>query len=101
MLSEEAKCGDDKIEAITIAVPNGLHYAVCKAVLEAGLHAVCEKPLCFTTEQAEELMKLADAKGLVVGVTYGTAACRAQNPSPKYAHEICKTSACKTSLSVK
>lgn len=71
MLAEEAKRGDDKIEAVTIAVPNGLHYEVCKAVLEAGFHAVCEKPLCFTTEQAEELVHLADSKGLVVGVTYG------------------------------
>lgn len=72
MLMEEAKRSpEDRIEAVTIAVPNGLHYAVCKAVLEAGFHAVCEKPLCFTTEQAEELVHLADSKGLVVGVTYG------------------------------
>ena len=72
MLAEEAKRSpEDRIEAVTIAVPNGLHYAVCKAVLEAGFHVVCEKPLCFTTEQAEELVHLADSKGLVVGVTYG------------------------------
>lgn len=70
MLAEEAK-REDGIEAVTIAVPNGLHYEVCKAVLEAGLHAVCEKPLCFTYKQAEELVRLADSKGLVVGVTYG------------------------------
>lgn len=37
MLMEEAKRSpEDRIEAVTIAVPNGLHYAVCKAVLEAG-----------------------------------------------------------------
>jgi predicted dehydrogenase len=48
-----------------------MHYEVLKAALEAGLHAVCEKPLCFTTEQAEELVALAKAKNRVVGVTYG------------------------------
>ncbi len=38
---------------------------------EAGLHVVCEKPLCFTSEQADELVKLAEEKHRVVGVTYG------------------------------
>lgn len=70
MFAEEAKLLDG-IEAVSIATPNGTHYEICKAALEAGLHVVCEKPLCFWTEQAEELVKLADSKGLVVGVTYG------------------------------
>ena len=48
-----------------------MHYEVCKAALEAGLHVVCEKPLCFTSEQADELVKLAEEKHRVVGVTYG------------------------------
>lgn len=61
----------DGIEAVSIATPNGLHYAVCKAALEAGLHLVCEKPLCFTSAEAEELAALAKAKNRVVGVTYG------------------------------
>lgn len=61
----------DGIEAVSIATPNGLHYAVCKAALEAGLHVVCEKPLCFTSAEAEELVALAKAKNRVVGVTYG------------------------------
>ena len=61
----------DGIEAVSIATPNGLHYAVCKAALEAGLHVVCEKPLCFTSAEAEELVALAKAKKRVVGVTYG------------------------------
>lgn len=62
---------EDGIEAVSIATPNGLHYAVCKAALEAGLHVVCEKPLCFTSKEAEELVALAKAKNRVVGVTYG------------------------------
>lgn len=70
MFEEEAK-RIDGIEAVSIATPNGTHYEICKAALEAGLHAVCEKPLCFTYEQAQELVKLADSKNLVVGVTYG------------------------------
>ena len=61
----------DGVQAVSIATPNGMHYEVCKAALEAGLHVVCEKPLCFTSEQADELVKLAEEKHRVVGVTYG------------------------------
>ncbi|MDQ7747466.1 Gfo/Idh/MocA family protein [Hydrogenophaga pseudoflava] len=63
----------DGIQAVSIATPNGTHFAISKAALEAGLHVVCEKPLCFTTAEAEELRALAAAKNRVVGVTYGYA----------------------------
>ena len=68
---KEESARPDGIEAVSIATPNSLHYAVCKAALEAGLHVVCEKPLCFTSEEAEALVALAKAKNRVVGVTYG------------------------------
>ncbi len=70
MFAAEAE-RDDGIEAVSIATPNGTHYAICKAALEAGLHVVCEKPLCFTTREAEELVDLAKKQKRVVGVTYG------------------------------
>jgi len=63
----------DGIEAVSIATPNGTHYAITHAALEAGLHVVCEKPLCFTVEQAEALRSLAHAKERIVGLTYGYA----------------------------
>ncbi|MGR4973469.1 Gfo/Idh/MocA family protein [Pseudomonas sp. LARHCG127] len=63
----------DGIEAVSIATPNGTHYAITRAALEAGLHVVCEKPLCFTLEQAETLRSLAHVKGRIVGLTYGYA----------------------------
>ena len=63
----------DGIQAVSIATPNGTHFAICQAALQAGLHVVCEKPLCFTTEQAEQLRQLAAAQGRIVGVTYGYA----------------------------
>lgn len=63
----------DGIQAVSVATPNGTHFAICQAALQAGLHVVCEKPLCFTTEQAEQLRQLAAARGRIVGVTYGYA----------------------------
>jgi predicted dehydrogenase len=72
MFAEETK-REDGIQAVSIATPNGTHYEITKAALNAGLHVVCEKPLCFTTQEALELQEIAKAKNLVVGVTYGYA----------------------------
>ncbi|MCI4127924.1 Gfo/Idh/MocA family protein [Bacillus haynesii] len=72
MFKEEGK-REDGIQAVSIATPNGTHYKITKAALQAGLHVICEKPLCFTTEEALELEKLAKSENLVIGITYGYA----------------------------
>lgn len=61
---------EDGIDFVSVVTPNNMHYPVCKAFLEAGINVVCEKPLCFTVEQAEELCRLTREKGLLFGVTY-------------------------------
>ncbi len=70
MFSQEAK-REDGIQAVSIATPNFTHYEICKEALRAGLHVVCEKPLCFSSAQAEELIFLAQNQQKIVGVTYG------------------------------
>ncbi|RDZ18870.1 oxidoreductase [Priestia megaterium] len=72
MFEEEAK-REAGIQAVSIATPNATHFEITKAALHAGLHVVCEKPLCFTSKEAEELEILAKKKNRVVGVTYGYA----------------------------
>lgn len=61
---------EDGIDFVVVATPNVSHYPVCKAFLEAGIHVSCEKPLCLTVEQAQELQKLAREKDLLFLVTY-------------------------------
>lgn len=72
LFEEEAK-RPDGIQAVSIATPNGTHFAICKAALKAGLHVICEKPLCFTVAEAETLRALALDKKRMVCVTYGYA----------------------------
>ena len=72
MFEAEAKRADG-IQAVSIATPNNTHFEICKVALEAGVHVVCEKPLCFTVGEARELRKLTADKNKVVGVTYGYA----------------------------
>lgn len=70
MFAEEAK-RPDGIQAVSIATPNYTHFEISKAALKAGLHVVCEKPLCFTVKEANELAELTEEKNRVLGVTYG------------------------------
>ena len=63
----------DGIQAVSVATPNNTHYAICRAALEAGLHVVCEKPLCFSSEEADELVALSQRRRKIIGVTYGYA----------------------------
>lgn len=72
LIEQEAR-RPDGIEALSVATPNGTHFSITKAALEAGLHVVCEKPLCFTLEEAETLKEIANANQRIVGVTYGYA----------------------------
>ena len=69
MFAEEAK-REDGIEAVDVATPNFQHFEVTKAALEAGLHVICEKPLFFELEEAEEIKKLAKEKDRIVCVNY-------------------------------
>jgi predicted dehydrogenase len=55
----------DDVVAVHLTTPNHLHYPQVKAVLAAGKHCVCEKPLAMTSEESAELLELARASGLV------------------------------------
>lgn len=59
------------IVAVTVSTPLKFHYDVAKAALEAGKHVLCEKPLASTPEQGEELVEIADAKGLLIAMNLG------------------------------
>jgi predicted dehydrogenase len=67
---EEGK-RSDAVEVVTIATPNNTHYEIAKAALETGLHVICEKPLCFTDQEADDLIRISSEKKLIFGVTYG------------------------------
>ena len=54
------------VDAVYIASPHLTHVPYAMAALSAGKHVLCEKPLCFTRSEAEELYALASAKGLVL-----------------------------------
>jgi predicted dehydrogenase len=60
----DAVLADPDVTAVVVAVDAPLHYKLAKKALEAGKHTYVEKPLTLKTADSEELVALADAKGL-------------------------------------
>ncbi|WP_284461475.1 Gfo/Idh/MocA family oxidoreductase [Chryseobacterium sp.] len=56
------------IELVVINTPVQTHYEYAKKALEAGKNIIVEKPFTVNVEEAEELVKLAEEKGLFLSV---------------------------------
>lgn len=69
-MAEKESAREDGIDWVSICTPNFLHYAIAKEFLLHNINVVCEKPLCFTVEEAEELVRIAKERDLVFAVTY-------------------------------
>jgi len=61
---------DDRIDLVTVATPNATHFEITKAFLEAGFNVLCEKPMTMTVEEAEEIVRIAEASDAVCAVNY-------------------------------
>ena len=57
-----------KVEVAVVAVPTGLHYPITKDLLSAGIHVLLEKPCANDLDQARELFKIAEDKGLTLHI---------------------------------
>jgi predicted dehydrogenase len=57
-----------RVQAVSIAVPTRLHYAIAREFLNAGVDVLIEKPLAMNLNEGQELVDLAQAKGLVLQV---------------------------------
>ncbi len=56
------------LHAVAVAVPNAMHYQVCKDALNAGKHVLVEKPITLSSAEGKDLVALAQAKKLTLSV---------------------------------
>ena len=54
---------DEELEIVTVGTPSGAHLDPTLAALNAGKHAIVEKPLEITTERIDQLMNAAQKQG--------------------------------------
>jgi len=57
-------------DAMIIATPTRLHAPMVRMALERGVHVFCEKPLCLSAAESEQLVQLAASRDLVTQVGY-------------------------------
>ncbi len=59
-----------EIDAIAVITPVWTHFDLAKAALENGKHVFVEKPFTSSTQQADELIDLAEKKNLTIMVDH-------------------------------
>jgi predicted dehydrogenase len=64
--SYEAVVLSPEVDAVYIALPNGLHYEWVMMALRAGKHVLCEKSLAINAEEARRMVEFAASKRLVL-----------------------------------
>jgi len=57
-----------RVDAVSIAVPTGLHEAVAAEFIDAGVHVLIEKPLCGTAGAARRVSERAKRAGVILHV---------------------------------
>jgi len=61
---------DKRIDFVSVATPNHTHYEIAKAAVEAGFNVICDKPMTFDLQQAEDLAEAVDRTGVVFAVSH-------------------------------
>ncbi len=66
----EEIASDDGVDLVVVATPPISHAGVTMAMLRAGKHVACEKPLCLTTGEAHELIAAATVNDVCLTVNH-------------------------------
>jgi predicted dehydrogenase len=61
---------DPTVGVVHVTSPNHLHAPQATAIMAAGKHVVCEKPLAMTAAESAELVRLAKASGRINAVNF-------------------------------
>lgn len=79
-----AMVADPEIDVVNITAPNALHKEMALAVIAAGKHVYCEKPLAPSAADAQEMTLAAEAAGVKTQVGFNYLC----NPMIKLAQEM-------------
>ena len=66
--SLEAMLAAEQLDAVHVLLPPDLHFEAAETILNAGVNAFIEKPMCLNPEDAATLTRLADERRLKIGV---------------------------------
>ena len=68
--AEAALPEGERVDFVSVVVPNFGHYEAAKTFLEAGFHVVCDKPATFSLAEAKQLKKIIQKSGRLYVLTH-------------------------------
>ena len=68
--TEAALPDDERIDFVSVATPNHTHFEIAKAAVESGFNVICDKPMTFDLDQAEQLASALDKSDVVFAVSH-------------------------------
>ena len=66
--SLEAVLADEKVDMVTVAIPNDSHKEVVIKALNAGKNVICEKPVAMNSEELNEMIAAAEKNDRIFSV---------------------------------
>jgi predicted dehydrogenase len=71
MIQRELKLPEgERIDFVSITVPNNWHFPIARDFLNAGFHVMCEKPMTFNVNEAKALQKIVRQSRKVFGLMH-------------------------------
>lgn len=58
------------LDMVHICTPNNTHHEMSTYALRKGVNVICEKPMCRTIEEGEDMVKVAKESGLVNAINF-------------------------------
>ena len=87
ILKEKELPEGERMDFVSIVVPNHVHFPAAKFALENGFHVVMDKPVTLTNQEAKDLKVILDKSGLLFALTHNYTAY----PMVKEAKQLIKT----------
>lgn len=70
ILKEKELPEGERIDFVSIVVPNHVHFPAAKFAIENGFHVIMDKPVTLTTQEAKDLKVILDKSGLLFALTH-------------------------------
>ncbi|OYU72734.1 MAG: dehydrogenase, partial [Burkholderiales bacterium PBB5] len=67
-----AMLATEKLDVVSVCVPNKFHLPLTLAALQAGCHVLCEKPMALSAAEGRQMLEAARAAGkrLMINFSY-------------------------------
>ena len=71
LIAEERRLPEgERVDLVAVVTPNHLHFPIAKALLAAGIHVACDKPMTFDAAEARQLRRLVSKSECVFALTH-------------------------------